>query len=285
MIRTTAALLLIAALGLGGVAVAQPAPAPPDDDARAEALFAQGKREYDLGHFDLAAAAFEEAYRLSDEPLLLFNLAQAQRKQEHCAEALAAYQAYLRYLPQAPNRAKVEGFIVEAEACVARRPPRPVEPPPPTPPPTGPAPLPPAPSPPTVAPAPEPPAATPPAAGSTIGATPRAAGRGLRLAGLGSAGVGLVALGAGLYFNHVAGARADDIEACPEPCAPATWQPLDADGRAARRDARIAFAVGGVGVIAGAAFYLLGARSRPDEQPITVTTTATGATLHAHLRF
>ena len=304
------------ALGLvigAATAAAQPAP---DAQAQAEQLFAQGKRAYDVGDFAAATAAFKQAYQLSGEPLLLFNIAQAERKQNHCEGALNAYRAYLRNLPDAPNRAKVEAFIVEAEACTRAQ------------------------------------GAgqggsgdgAPGGTGDGTGthgdsggdtgahgdgthgdsggdtgthgdgtgthgddtgahgdtdthgdthgidtAAPSAAGhpgRTLRWAGLGAGGVGLVALGFGAYYAREARAAEDYLAACQAPCAQADWQAIDRAGQSANRRALGGFVVGGVGVLAGATLYVLGWRAaRGAEAPVVVAPTRGGATVHATLRF
>ena len=98
---STRSILGLTILALAGAPAvrAQPAPGTPAAEALAEQLFAQGKRDYDLGEYAAATKAFKEAYRLTGEPLLLFNVAQAQRKQNDCAGALNSYRSYLRNLP------------------------------------------------------------------------------------------------------------------------------------------------------------------------------------------
>ncbi len=59
-------------------------------DARARELYLQGDREYQAGRYEQAVAAFQEAYRLSGRPLLLFNLANAYERLGRYAEALEA---------------------------------------------------------------------------------------------------------------------------------------------------------------------------------------------------
>ncbi|MBK9031767.1 MAG: tetratricopeptide repeat protein [Myxococcales bacterium] len=265
--------IVAATLALASAAIAQPAPGTPEGQALAERLFATGKAHYDLGEYAEAATAFKEAYRLTSEPLLLFNIAQAERKQDDCAGALTAYRSYLRNLPDAPNRAKVEEFIADAEACVARTP---GEPPPPDR--AGPG------------------GAGPGGAGGG-GAGPNdglplgppsaagaSGGRTLRYAGIASVGVGVVALGVGAYFARAAGDRAAELEACAAPCAAATWTAIDADGRAAQRNATIGFVAGGVGIAAGATLYVLGVRAHR-EAPVAIAPTVGGATVQATVRF
>jgi tetratricopeptide (TPR) repeat protein len=86
----------IATLGLllaGGTAIAQPAPTPPPTPApgdtkpaepapptpaqleQAKAAFLEGKKLFDEKKFDLAVEKFKESYRLSRNPLLLYNVA------------------------------------------------------------------------------------------------------------------------------------------------------------------------------------------------------------------
>ncbi|MEZ4402053.1 MAG: hypothetical protein R3B06_18650 [Kofleriaceae bacterium] len=294
--RPCAAVALTAlALALAEPARAQPAAS--DAQAQAEARYATGKAHYDLGEYAEAAEAFKEAYRLTGEPRLLFNIAQAERKREDCAAALTAYRSYLRNLPDAPNRAKVEEFIAEAEACVARQP---VTSPAVTPPvdaarvdaaPVDAAPV-------DAAPVDAAPVDAAPVDAARVDAArvdaapvdappvdavpPR--GGALRVAGVVSFGVGVVALGVGGYFARAASARADELDAC-QPCTPAQWQPIDRDGRAAQRDARIALALGGAGVVTGVVLYVLGARAATAEPPVTLAPTAGGVAVRATLAF
>jgi tetratricopeptide (TPR) repeat protein len=98
--------------------VAPPARAgAPDSPARQ--AFEDGRRAYNLGQFPEAVAAFETSYRLSGDPTLLFNVAQAHRQAGQLELALTAYRAYLRELPAAANRAYVESKIAELQARVS----------------------------------------------------------------------------------------------------------------------------------------------------------------------
>jgi len=110
-------------------------------------------------------------------------------------------------------------------------------------------------------------AATPVAApGTTAAATPTtpadtaahdaAAGRNLRIAGLASGGVGVVAIGVGIAFGLKA--RSISNEAAHWD----TFQPQrDADGKAANRDMYIFAGVGAAGLVAGGVLYYLGMRA------------------------
>ena len=95
----------------------------PSDEARARALAERGFRDYDAGRYAEAIEAFEEAYRLSPVPGLLFNIARAYQHQgpEHCAAALEHYRRYLATDPDAANRASVEARIDEIEPCAEPR--------------------------------------------------------------------------------------------------------------------------------------------------------------------
>jgi hypothetical protein len=89
---------------------------PPIDRAAAKAAFHEGLRAFNLGQWDEAIAGFEKSYKLSGDPALLFNVAQAQRMAGHGKEALIAYKAYLRENPDTPHRELVESKIRELEA-------------------------------------------------------------------------------------------------------------------------------------------------------------------------
>src|SRR4051794_22832671 len=89
-----------------GMARADPR-ADDDDQGRARALFREGSQLYEEAHYEEAIARFQEAYRLSGRPDLLFNIAQAYRLEgpAHCATALRYYQRHLDEQPSASNRA------------------------------------------------------------------------------------------------------------------------------------------------------------------------------------
>jgi tetratricopeptide (TPR) repeat protein len=95
------------------IAVPLTAGAAPEGPAGEEArvAFEQARRAYNVGRWQEAADAFEKAYRLSGDPVLLYDRAQALRRAGRVDEALAGYQAYLRERPDAANRTVVEGKI------------------------------------------------------------------------------------------------------------------------------------------------------------------------------
>lgn len=116
--RTIRAKALMA-LAIVPLVVCRPAAAGPrEDSARAET--ARATTAYNLGHFDEAARRYEEAYRLIQDPALLFNLGQSYRLGGQPQKALSAYRAYLRTSPpSAANRGQVEKRIAEIEKLVA----------------------------------------------------------------------------------------------------------------------------------------------------------------------
>ncbi len=67
------------------------------DDLRAREFYENGEILYEEGRYEDAIVAFEEAYRLSGRPLLLFNIANAQERVGRWEEAhttLSRYRAY-----------------------------------------------------------------------------------------------------------------------------------------------------------------------------------------------
>jgi tetratricopeptide (TPR) repeat protein len=83
------------------------------DDARN--YYQDALREYNLGHFSSALTAFEAAYKVSGDSVLLFNIAQCHRMLSQPREAILAYRAYLREMPNAPNREQVERLASSLE--------------------------------------------------------------------------------------------------------------------------------------------------------------------------
>jgi tetratricopeptide (TPR) repeat protein len=116
--------LLCAFVGLGtsSVVEAQPRGGVQDaNEAQAREAFQRGRIHYDNGEFDNAAAAFEEAYKLSGRDALLYNLYLAYRdanQQEKAAEALENYLARVRVVE---NRAQLEARLKALRDGIAAR--------------------------------------------------------------------------------------------------------------------------------------------------------------------
>src|SRR5690349_18468847 len=91
------------------------------EGTEARAAFEQARRAYNVGRWQEAAEGFERAYRLSGDPVLLFDHAQALRRAGRLEAALAGYRAYLRERPDAANRSTVEAQIAELERSVRAR--------------------------------------------------------------------------------------------------------------------------------------------------------------------
>jgi tetratricopeptide (TPR) repeat protein len=132
--------------------------------AQARALYDKAIAHYDLAEYETAITEFKQAYELTREPALLFNIAQAHRLHRDYEQALHFYKTYLELLPDAPNRADAQVQIRKMkEALKAAHPPAAA--PPVASPPVAPAPVPPAPAvaspPPLVAAAPPAPRPTP----------------------------------------------------------------------------------------------------------------------------
>lgn len=135
MLKTSLALLAILVLFLGVPGAAQadrgedsaPSRADPekpssDPSARekAKALFEEANAHYKVREFEKALQGFKEAYLLSEEPVLLFNMAQCYRQLDRQEEALKTYQAFLLEDPNSPLRANAEARIKELKAHMLR---------------------------------------------------------------------------------------------------------------------------------------------------------------------
>ncbi|HEY1584446.1 MAG TPA: hypothetical protein VGH63_02090 [Polyangia bacterium] len=95
-------------LALGGVAAA-------DEGSQAKHFFVSGSKHFDLGEYSDALNDFKEGYRLKDDPVFLYNIAQCHRLLNQNTEALRAYKTYLRRAPNAANRGEVERKIAAIE--------------------------------------------------------------------------------------------------------------------------------------------------------------------------
>lgn len=157
------------------VSVLAPAAATAQTDAqkqKAKEHYEKATRLYDVSKYGEAIEEYQKTYLLMDDPILLFNIAQAYRLWDKPEEAVRFYKNYLRRATNAQNRGDVEKRIADLEKIIEERrrgqttpPPPPVVPVPPTPPPIvtapPPTPLPTAPPPAPIAPAPPPVAAAP----------------------------------------------------------------------------------------------------------------------------
>lgn len=98
------------------IVVATAASADPVASARQH--FQKGTTLYELSKFHEAAAEYEEAYQAKPDPALLFNIGQAYRLAGESEAALRSYRSYLHKVPDAANRAEVEGYIERLQKAI-----------------------------------------------------------------------------------------------------------------------------------------------------------------------
>jgi tetratricopeptide (TPR) repeat protein len=174
-------------------------------DARSEARehFRKGSRAFDLGAYEEAIQEYGAAYRIIDDPALLYNLGQANRLGGHPAEALHLYKVYLSKKPDAQNRAEVENKIAELQKLVdqennAKRalPPDQATP---------------APAPELASPQEQPTATPAPVAASPAQPVDRNAGRTKKIAGIVVGGLGVAMIATGIAFGVMAQSAGDDL--------------------------------------------------------------------------
>jgi tetratricopeptide (TPR) repeat protein len=90
-------------------------------DMSAEEHFNKAEALFKVREYKEALVHYKAAYLASLAPELLFNMAQCYRFLDQYEEALGSYKTFLRELPQAPNRAEVEGLIKEVEELLAKQ--------------------------------------------------------------------------------------------------------------------------------------------------------------------
>jgi len=268
MLKSSVIVLAIVALvGLASVASAAPPPTRAQAAAlkRAKEHFKKGQAAHAAGKYDEAIVEYQAAYDASPLPDLLFNLAQVQRLKGDSRQAL---DSYLKYLEQAPNgrgadesrqwiaslskdirQDEEQRRAKQAEEEQALRDKREAER--------------------TESHAEE--MSGRPGFGQPFSVPlPVPAGQGLKTAGLIAGGVGIAGLAIGSYFSFRSKSLSDkqnDIT---------VWDPsIVADGKAANRNAIIAFSVGGAALATGGVLYYLGTRAaRSSERPALVVVPA-----------
>jgi tetratricopeptide (TPR) repeat protein len=80
----------------------------------------QALRQYQQGDFDAAIESFTGAYALSNNPGLLFNVAQAYRLKGDCERARDYYQRYVSAVPETALKPSLERRVAEMEACLKK---------------------------------------------------------------------------------------------------------------------------------------------------------------------
>ena len=102
-----------------------PTPAGPAQSAGTSTTAArtharQGLAFYDLNRFQEAYLEYEQAYLLEQDPALLYNMGQCQRKLGNNEEALHFYRIYLRRVSKGPSAVEAEKRVRELEDATAR---------------------------------------------------------------------------------------------------------------------------------------------------------------------
>lgn len=220
--------------------------AQPDDEGTEQAVRARdadraGRDHYAAHDYGAAVEDYRRAHDALPDPLFLFDMAQSYRKLDDCPHAAEMYRAYLKDLPNADNRRRVEQFIVDMDACS-------------------------------------------PAAPVTTPVVHVTDSRALQFTGIGTAALGLVLVGVGVYFSVAASDDASMIESmCAHGCRGTDVANLNQAGHESNRDAAITYTLGGVALAAGVGILLwetLGSTGAPVIEPVTG-----GATVSGRFRF
>ncbi|MCC6995610.1 MAG: tetratricopeptide repeat protein [Deltaproteobacteria bacterium] len=106
------------------VAAAAPVHAAPKNDEAgtlAKQYFKEATTAYDLGDFPKAIEKYKKAYEVKNDPVFLYNIAQAYRLSNNFQQAIFFYKSYLRNNATAANQAEVEGRIKDLEAQLAKQ--------------------------------------------------------------------------------------------------------------------------------------------------------------------
>lgn len=256
---------LLVVIGLALVAT----PALADDKAKAKQLFDEGMKHFNVAEYPEAIAQWKQGYLLSKKPLFLFNIAQAYRFAGDCGQAMAFYESYEREEQNPKNQDEVDAGIA---ACKNAKPPekKPEQvttttqqtPPPDKTPPVQ--------TPPQTKPVETKPVETPVAPAPA----PEESGGGLRTAGIVTAGVGVLAGAAGIYFALQSKKWSDKLNGWDMPWT-STQSGWQTTGKA---DATKAWIFGGGGIVlavAGGVMYALGGKS--SEHQVAIAPTRGGA--------
>lgn len=111
--RWSAVLVVVVVLAGGGRARAQ------NDDAEARQHYKNATGHFAVGEFAEAAAEYEAAFKLHQDPALLFNAAQARRLAGQNERALVLYKNFLQLYPDSSNVPAVREQVAHLQAVIA----------------------------------------------------------------------------------------------------------------------------------------------------------------------
>ena len=214
-----------------------------DDTSDAERLYQEGQTAYDDKRYEDAIKAWEQSYAKSKLPALVFNLAQAHRLANHCAEAVEAYKRFLSLDPTSAERPSAEQFLKELEPCPVTEPVKPIE---------------------------------KPKLVETYNIVDRGGGK--RTTGLIVGGTGVALFATGVFFGSRATSLANEVkDACAMGCEWATVEDKDASGRQAQTLQYVFLGAGAVAIASGALLYFMGHKQRETRVLTWVDATGGGA--------
>lgn len=218
--------------------------------------YERGRAHHEKGEYELALREYQRAYDLEPTPALLFNIAQVYLLSGDPEKALEHYHEYVVLEPEGEVSDLARQRIAEIERELGQAAPEDLEVP------EG------ADEAGTGQGAEQTPAVD--AAAEKAPAERASPGRGLRLAGMVTAGLGLVSVGFGFKFGHDASSAQDKIESQPDGV-PWTFDDLYAEGEAASRNMWISYGVGAAAVITGGVLYYLGHKAgRSGERQLAI---------------
>jgi tetratricopeptide (TPR) repeat protein len=102
---------LLCGLCLGALLPQSVLAATPQEKARARELYGKGQQLFREGSYQEAERAFEEAYRVVPNAIVLLSIAECQTRTEQYQRAIDSLEAYLREKPDAKDRAEVSSQL------------------------------------------------------------------------------------------------------------------------------------------------------------------------------
>lgn len=234
---------------------AQPEAPTVDAKAAAESLYKEGATQYDLREYVTAIDDFKRAYALFPEPTILFDIAQAYRMLRDCDSAGVTYRSYIREKPDGVDRDEATKRAAEMDSCAAdQRREREA-------------------------------AARAHQLQVTTTAPTGPRYRGVKIAGLVTAGVGVAIAAAGIYFSLDASDKANQLEqACMISCVAGDVAPIDQAGQTSQ-DRALALYITGGGIFAIGTGMFLWATLHAGPETVRIVPTPGGATVSTTIRF